>query len=104
MNLEQWFEDKFEHYGLTAALIVVVVYAWRFLQPKIDVWFNKHFTLVDTLQAKLDKRDTHSEALCHLGESIHASTDDTRKPAVRPHLEALHRSLKTDKEQPPPPV
>lgn len=75
--------DACDRLGLVAAVVLVCIVAWRFLRPRMEKWFDKHFLLIDTLQQncanqKEDHAKTH-KGIAHLGQMM-AKSEQERKP------------------------
>lgn len=92
--------------GVGVALwIVTIVVIARWLVPRLEKWFDKHFSLVDTLQAKISGEDKLHESnadghaathkgLVHLANGLHAASPEDKKQIVLPHVEAVKQAVR----------
>lgn len=101
--------------GLAAFIVVVAVFgiglgvraAWSFVKPLIAAWFAEQvkwfqaqtalmaeFIAYMQLTTKQHRQDR--KAFMSIGKAIHEAADDTKKPAVKIHVDDLAQHFDDD--------
>lgn len=94
MEQLKWCWDTF---GVSGGILFILWRVFEYLKPKIEVWFDKHFKLMDTLtdSAKhhADHHTTTHIGLVCIGNAISDAASDDKKPQVVAHVTMLKEQI-----------